>query len=48
MSNEEKAEIMREIVNLLAKKKCTVTDAEDILNGAGLSIKYSTIIQHIN
>lgn len=48
MSEEEKVEIMREIVNLLANNKATVQEADEILHGVRLSIENTTIIQRIN
>ena len=48
MNDEEKVEIMREIVNLLAEKKCTIADTEDILHGVHTSVRYNTSVQKIN
>lgn len=38
---EQKAEIMREVVQILAKHNCNILEAEDILDAAKWSIKYS-------
>ena len=48
MSENEKAYLMKDIVNLLAKSKCTVKDAEEILDGAKLGVKYSAVVPHLN
>lgn len=44
----EKAEIMKEIVNLLAEKKCTVQDAEDILQGVLRSVYNTATVRMFN
>lgn len=48
MNSEQKAEIMKEIINLLAKKECTVQDAEDILHGTKISICITAKVEELN
>ena len=42
---ERNAELMKEIVNLLAENKCTVQDAEDILHGVKVCICNTALLQ---
>ena len=42
------AEIMKKIVNLLAEKKCTVQDAEDILQGTLTSVYNTATVRMLN
>ena len=48
MKEDEKTGIVRQIVNLLAEKKCTAQEAEEILRGAILSVGFSAIVQKID
>ena len=44
-TNEEKASIAVEIVNLLVDKNCTIDEAKDILNGARWTIEHTSKVQ---
>lgn len=45
---KEKCELMTEIINLLAENKCTVQDAEDILQGALKGVYNTAIVQRLH
>lgn len=48
LSESERLEIAREIINLLANKKCTAQEAEEILHSAKLGVAGSAIVQHLD
>lgn len=48
MKEDEKIGIVRQIVNLLAEKKCTAQEAEEILRSAILSVGCSAVVQKID
>ena len=47
-TSEERVAIAVEVVNLLAEKKCTAQEAEEILRSAILSVGCSAVVQKID
>ncbi len=48
MTNEQIANVAVEIINLLATKKCTVAEANEILDCTKQGITSSTTVQKLN
>ena len=48
LSEQERIELIRSIINLLAEKQCTAQEADNILCSTRISVANSSIVQHLD